>query len=327
MTPDPAITAEVLAIAGSPRNRDRPVVLCEGETRLPRDPEQRPSPQRYRQCARYPDASFYRKCVPPDWVRRRPVFYNCGGRGDVFAIRRGLLALHARQPDATTVDVDRLFALVDLDLSPQPLDGDLSSVEDVHRALYTPPSPEGGVRLVAPQDPRHRIWVTALIHKEAYFIRPAMGPVLADAGDHVFDDTPLVLRDLHARAAERLRPGADDPDAEFQARIDAAMGRLHSSAQLFGLVTADGETLARSWLTAAAQADALGYAGLVDALFSITKAKPLWERVGPDPGIAWTRSDADWRGTIELKLAEHIAHLAPHEHPIAGFMDWLRRHG
>ncbi len=142
MTPEPAsITDEVRAIAQSPRNRGKAVVLCEGETRPPRDPEQRPSPGRFRQCARYPDASFYRKCVPPDWVRGRPVFYNCGGRGQVLAIWRGLRALYDAEPAATTVDPARLFALVDLDLSPQPLDGEPASIEDAHRTSTRRPRP------------------------------------------------------------------------------------------------------------------------------------------------------------------------------------------
>ncbi len=143
----------------------------------------------------------------------------------------------------------------------------------------------------------------------------------------LFDGDALVLRDVHAAAAGRLRSGGADPDGELRTRFAAAMARLDRCADGLGLDRSDGDALADSWLSAAAGADSASYAGLVDALFSITKAKPLWQRVLPDPALNWTREPADWRAQVELKIADHIAHLPPAAHPIAGFMHWLRRCG
>lgn len=322
MRADPAaITAEVRAIAGSARNRNRPVVLCEGETVARTDPTHRPSPSRYRRCAHLPDASFYKKCVPPTWRQHRPEFYNCGGRTQVLATWRGLQALSELEPDKTFIDAERLFALVDLDLHPQPLEGEWESVEALHAAAYTPPGAASSVGLRRPVDRRHVLWVTALIHKEAFFLSPLVADAI-EASEHTFEGLPFDLAAVHRAAAERI-----DTDGELRARFDAVKGRVAPCAAELGLDLADVDTFARSWLDAARSGSPDCYPALVDALFLLTKAKPLWQRIGPAPDVDWTRGDAAWRDQVELAIAEHISGLAPHAHPIAGLMDWLRAHG
>lgn len=316
---------DVAAIARDARCRNRPVVLCEGDTPARRWPGQRPSPSSHKQCARLPDADFYRQCVPKSWRMGIPAFRNCGGRADVLRTMRGLLDLAETAPGETFVDAERLFALVDLDLQAQALDGPIGSIAELHHALYDPPSPGRRVRLRRPIDRRHRVWVTALIHKEAFFIAPSMQAVLEGAGGFTFDGAAGDVRAMCAAAGARLDPGSVDRDREVEALFAGVCARLGPCAASLGLDLADPGALAASWR--AADRRSPGDEALFDALFLVTKAKPLWARVGPPLARAWTRGDAAWRDQLERAVARHIAGLAPHAHPIAGFIDGLRHGG
>lgn len=61
--------------------RNKFVILCEGEIKKTAS---RLSPQSYRAMEDFPDANFYKACVPRDWRQQIPTFFNCGDRNDVL---------------------------------------------------------------------------------------------------------------------------------------------------------------------------------------------------------------------------------------------------
>jgi hypothetical protein len=88
------------------------VILCEGDIQ---SFEEHRSPQSYRQMEKLPDANFYTTCIPKDWTQNRPVFFTCGGRGNVLQTYSKLLDLHTSNPSNSYLNPEKLFAIVDCD--------------------------------------------------------------------------------------------------------------------------------------------------------------------------------------------------------------------
>lgn len=177
----------VRGILRNPRIRGKIVVLCEGDPlRIP-DGVGAPSPQMYSRLEHTPDASFYSACVPRYWQGcRLPCFFTCGGRSQVLSIFEKVRQEHERAPSESYLDPDRLFALVDLDLRAEPLPqpGEHDTTENAHAALYH----DGLFRPHFLGEPH--IWITALVHKEAFFVLPGI--------DAVWRDHPLTIVVLHS---------------------------------------------------------------------------------------------------------------------------------
>jgi len=107
-------------ILQSPRIKNKIVVLCEGP--IP-DIEGRRSPQAYKNMEKMPDANFYKACVPTWWRQKRPQFFNCGDRASVINTYLKLLTLHKQDTTNSYLEPDLLFAMIDLDLHLQKIDG------------------------------------------------------------------------------------------------------------------------------------------------------------------------------------------------------------
>lgn len=309
---DSTLAAQARAILGSPRIRGKIVVLCEGDP-LPLDPAGGPpSPQMYGRLEHTPDASFYAQCVPQDWQGwGLPRFFTCGGRSQVLEVFGELLTIHKRRPDESYLSPDKLFALVDLDLqnASLPACGPCATTEDAHALLYS----DGLVRpdVAASQ----RIWVTALVHKEAFFVLPGAEANWRDSPPYL-DGAPLVLRDLYAKIAEAL-----PRDGDLLANLPALAERLQRFSAASWLDTASAEGLRGSWLAASQRGPE---PGLVRALLAVGKVKPFWLQIGPGPELERDLSPSQCREQLELNLARWIAERDPAEHPLAGFFAWLR---
>jgi hypothetical protein len=166
------------------------------------------------------------------------------------------------------------------------------------------------------------VWVTALIHKEAFFVLPGVEQAWAHhAVPPHFDGQPLDLRRVHAAVARSL-PSDEDLAINLTA-VQARMQRFGVGPQLD---TSSGDRIMNSWL-AHANEGALDYEALVRALLAVGKAKPQWSRVGPEPGKTDMPAD-EYRDQLANSVAGHIARASPDEHPIAGFFAFLAaRHG
>jgi hypothetical protein len=192
-----------LSILRFPQINGKVVVLCEGW----RDTVGgvRLSPQSYSETAHLPDRSFYEASVPRWWSQHRPRFINCGDRVDVIDTYFELLRLSGSDTP-TYLDPAKLFAIVDLDIGSAKLNSRYSfpSTEAVFQDLYH----QGAVN--QSQAAHHSIWVTGLIHKEAYFIAPELEPTLKQHFNAPsYKGNPILLRDLYFDMADAAEHESD----------------------------------------------------------------------------------------------------------------------
>lgn len=310
------LQTQVEKILSSPRIRDRLVVLCEGDP-FPIDAAtSAPSPQMYRRLEKTPDANFYKACIPRDWHGTRlPQFFTCGGRSDVIRTFEELLAAHNRRPGVSYLNPAKLYAMVDLDIQPNVMPGNYpwQTTEDVHGDLY-----DDG-RLRAAVSDEHRIWVTALIHKEAYFVGATAERAWAGGVRPFFDGSPLRLGDVYVAAAKGLVS-----DADVSGNIEIVRARLGRFSAGSILDASSCQRLGDSWIAASDGVDSDEYDRLVAVLLGIAKIKPLWSRVYPDPSAECMLSSDTFREQLGLMVAGQIAELRPDMHPLAGFFYWLK---
>jgi hypothetical protein len=263
-----------------------------------------------------PDANFYRTCIPRNWHGYQlPEFFNCGDRGKVLAIYSALLAAHAQDPEASYLSPHKLYALVDLDVQTAKLhqpNYPWDSTEAVHEALYD----DGSLKQQI--DDRHRIWVTALVHKEAFFVLPGTASAWLDNASAHFRGQPVDLNSLHQAIAQAL---ANDQDVHNNLPIVRA--RLARFLYGKALSCTNTQDLCASWLSAHTSANTAQQESLLKTLFSVAKVKPFWEEI--DAGLQNDRAipAENFRDQLALKVARHISDLSPMAHPLAGFFGWL----
>ena len=163
-------------ILSDSRITNKIVVLCEGKIKHVKGTR---SPQAYKRMEQMPDANFYKKCIPKSWNDKAiPQFFNCGDRKDVIDTYFYLLTLHDRKPIQSYLNKSKLFALIDLDIQLQKIDNydyNFRNTEEIFYSLYN------NTKVDPKQIDKHRIWITGLIHKEAYFITPDTQKLFTDS--------------------------------------------------------------------------------------------------------------------------------------------------
>jgi hypothetical protein len=189
-------------ILNSRRAKNKIVILCEGQI-IEQD---RRSPQSYGRMAQMPDSSFYDACVPNWWTQHRPEFFNCGSRNTVIKTYFQLLKLNQNNTK-TYLDSNKLFALVDLDSNAikLPEGYQFSNTEEIFYDLY-----QSG-QIQSEKIANHRIWVTGLIHKEAYFICPELQEFFDQDWQlsPQYQNQPVTLSNMHQAMIDKF---TDDPD-------------------------------------------------------------------------------------------------------------------
>ena len=196
------------------RIKNKIVVLCEGEIR---DTKGRRSPQAYKQMEQMPDANFYKKCVPKSWIDKlRPQFFNCGDRQDVINTYFHLLELGDRT--ISYLNKTKLFALIDLDIQLQKIDNYLfDDTEKIFNNLYK------NTKIIPEQADKHRIWITGLIHKEAYFIVPDLQNVFNySLLCPQYNNAPLSLKDIYLQICSEIVQ-----DMDFKHNYDRVINRIN----------------------------------------------------------------------------------------------------
>ncbi|MGA9383295.1 MAG: hypothetical protein WBV73_31410 [Phormidium sp.] len=189
-------------IIQSRRIKNKIVVLCEGEGGI-KDNQYRLSPQTYARMEQMPDANFYKACVPRWWSQYKPEFFNCGDRKDVIDTYITLLKIHQQDSENSYLTPEKLFAIVDLDLQLHKIDNYIfPDTEAIFCDLY------GQCKINETNADNHRIWVTGLIHKEAYFLIPDLREVF-DIISPVYNSNPLVLENIYLIMADAIVNDAD----------------------------------------------------------------------------------------------------------------------
>ncbi len=285
-------------ILQSRRIRSKIVVLCEG----PRFPlGTHPSPQTYRRMEQLPDANFYKACIPKWWSQQRPEFFTCGDRVDVINTYFELLAL-SRSATPTYLDPTKLFAIVNLDINRTKLDPSypFADTEAIFQDLYH----QGSIK--PSQTAQHPIWVTGLIHKEAYFLAPEVETTLTQHPiAPSYKDNPLLLRDLYLDMNDAATQEADLTQNFPQV--------THRVSHCPNLDCTDLPSFAQSWKqtfqTALVEADRRQ---LVNALLTLKKSKDFWRKI--DPPTDWSRSPADFRDQLSLAIGNFYAQQPTDSH-------------
>ncbi len=283
------------AILQSRRIKNKIVVLCEGASPKIKGKE---SPQAYRAMEQMPDANFYKACIPTWWRQNRPEFFNCGDRKDVIDTYFTLLTLHEQDSTNSYLDCDRLFAMIDLDLHLQKINIDNYSFRDTE-AIFCSLYEKSQVK--AQNAAQHRIWITGLIHKEAYFITPELQSVFDDyPNSPMYQDNLVQLNSIYMDMADKV---SSDPDLKNNLNIRRALDRINHC-----LNCTDLDKLQDSWKTEFKNtSDETRKHQLIRALLTIKKVKnkkqpehDYWEKIKPPAD--WSGNEKVFREQLSLEI-------------------------
>lgn len=293
------------------------VVLCEGQGSI----LDNKTVVNYGNMERMPDANFYRKCVPRSWSQGIPVFFNCQGRTGVIATYFKLLELHEEDSKNSYLNPDKLFAIVDLDLQSQNIDNYLfSNTEEIFSNLYK----QGQVNEENANNHNHRIWVTGLIHKEAYFIIPELQDTFNNyINIPMYNGQPVILEDIYIAIADAMINSED-----LQKQFSIVSNRVNYCA---GLDCSDLEKLRDSWKAQFANAqDENRKNELIIALLMLKKVKEkntqedYWQQIKPP--IDWTNSEEAFRDELLLQIAKFYSEQTNYaKYHIPYFIQFLRQ--
>ncbi|MEG5062547.1 hypothetical protein QUB33_02870 [Microcoleus sp. B3-A4] len=274
------------AILQSRRIKNKIVVLCEGDIR---ETQGRESPQAYKAMEQMPDANFYKACVPTWWRQKLPEFFNCGDRKDVLDTYFTLLTLHKQDSANSYLDPDRLFAMIDLDLQLQTIDNYIfTDTEAIFRNLYEKSE-------VKEQNAaQHRIWITGLIHKEAYFLTPELQPIFDNCcNEPIYQGNPAVLANIYLDMAEAICT-----DLDLQNNLQRAFERI---SYYSGLNCTEVQAFQASWKERFQNAvDETHRNQSIAVLLTIKKAKDYWHQIKPSGDFS--REDWVFREQLSLEI-------------------------
>ncbi|MCU0544608.1 MAG: hypothetical protein MUE44_20980 [Oscillatoriaceae cyanobacterium Prado104] len=249
----------------------------------------RPSPQSYKNMEQLPDANFYNACVPTWWKQKRPQFFNCGDRKDVIDTYFTLLTLHKEDSTNSYLDPDRLFAIIDLDIQVSAIDNyNFTDTEEIFRDLYEKSE-------VREQNAKHhRIWITGLIHKEAYFLTPELQPTF-DSYLHppIYQENPAQLTNVYWDMAEAICS-----DLDLQNNLQRAFDRIKYCSQLDCTEINKFQDSWKKRFKNAVDEDHKNQS--IAVLLTVTKAKDYWKKI--QPPVEWSRGDRVFREQLSLEI-------------------------
>ncbi|MEG4491452.1 hypothetical protein [Microcoleus sp. D3_18_C4] len=274
------------AILQSRRIKNKIVVLCEGDIRKTQGRE---SPQAYKAMEQMPDANFYKACVPTWWRQKLPEFFNCGDRKDVLETYSTLSILHEKDTTNSYLDPARLFAMIDLDLQLQTIDNYIfTDTEAIFRNLYEKSE-------VKEQNAaQHRIWITGLIHKEAYFLTPELQPIFDNCcNEPMYQGNPAVLANIYLDMADAICT-----DFDLQNNLQRAFDRISYCS---GLDCTEVKNFQASWKERFQNAvDETHKNQSIAVLLTIKKAKDYWHQIKPSGDFS--REDWVFREQLSLEI-------------------------
>ncbi len=301
-------------IVNEPAIQNRIVVLCEGGKPL-KPSATAPSITEFAQTTQ--DSAFYYRAVPSWWRttgKLEPYFYPCGTQTNVISAYFYLKEKHqASQPKESYLKHNNLFALLDIDLQKTKISGEylFKNVEDIYQNLYK----NGKVNTTSKD---HSIWVTGLLHKEAYFLIPELHDLLSNHQPKaVFDNFPVALTRLYQKIVQSMTEHTDINKnfPKAKKRIQHHQLLYHSqSVNDFQKIWLDGFTNSKATTT---EKNALIY-----ALLTIAKSKPIWEDIKLP---IETADHKNYRDELCLKIGREFYAKQPREseHHLPSFFNML----
>ncbi|MEH2159565.1 MAG: hypothetical protein V7K38_00600 [Nostoc sp.] len=261
-----------------------------------------------------PDSNFYKACVPKLWSQYRPEFFNCGDRKDVLDTYFTLSKLHDENKNNSYLTLEKLFAIVDVDLQTQNITKEysysFSDTEAIFCDLYTK------LNINEENAKQHRIWVTGLIHKEAYFIMPEIQPIF-DTFSTLYNSNSLVLRDIYLTMADAIIT-----DSDLESNLSKVSNRISHCS---GLDCTAIDKLRDSWKEQFENAqDDTQKNELILALLALKKAKYYWNQIQPPSD--WTSSVQTFKDQLLLEIGRFYSEQSNHtKYHIPCFFKILRQ--
>jgi hypothetical protein len=245
----------------------------------------------YRRLEIFPDANFYKACIPEWWIEKRPTFIPCGDRTDVLNSYFALKNLNFNE--------GKLFAIIDLDLQPAKLleNYPIENTEQLFNALYQENKPQ------LDNMKQHPIFITGLIYKEAYFFVPDLKETFENYSLTIFfDDLPFNLNAVYEKMGVSF-----GMDKNLENNYSIAKERISYLTQLdLTNIT----TLQSSWLEVFNLAQAEEKTALIYALLSIHQIKDYWKLIKSNSEI----SEARFKEQLTLSIGSFYA-KQPRESP------------
>ena len=264
----------------------RIVILCEGNIN-----DIKGRVHLYRRMEIFPDANFYKACIPEWWTEKRPTFVPCGDKTDVLNTYFELKKLSFNE--------GKLFAIIDLDLQPAKLleNYPIENTEQLFNALYQENKPH------LDNIKQHPIFITGLIYKEAYFFVPDLKETFENYSlEILFDDLPFDLNAVYEKMGASF-----GMDKNLENNYSIAKQRISYLTQLdLSNIT----TLQSSWLEFFNLAQAEEKTALIYALLSIHQIKDYWKLIKSDSEI----SEARFKEQLTLSIGNFYA-KQPRESP------------
>ncbi len=240
-----------------------------------------------------PDSNFYKACIPHWWKQSKPEFFNCGDRTDVINTYFRLIELNkTEQP--TYLDSNKLFAIIDLDSNQAKLQTDYSfvSTEAIYYDLYHQH------QINRDRIDNHRIWVTGLIHKEAYFLLPELQEFFNNEWqlEPQYKSKSVILNDIYKDMVNDI-VGDRDLGQNFQSTVK----RIEHDTSLDCTTV---ETLQKTFQSELSSRSEISM--LIRSLFAVKRVKPYWKQI--DSPDHWTSSISNFYDQLSLQIARFYSY-------------------
>ncbi len=279
-----------LHILLSSRIKSKIVILCEGDIQRI---DGKLSPQSYKRMEQTQDAKFYNDCVPTWWNIYRPKFFNCGDRNDVINTYFKLLDLHDNDHSKSHLSPDKLFAIVDLDVQFAEIkeDYNFNNTDDIFYSIYDE------TKINENHLNHHRIWITGLIHKEAYFLKPDIQEVF----DNQYIISPLYKENtvnLENIYLDMVNDMTNDDD--LQIHWERVIKRI---SYLSNFDDMEIDKFQYSWQEEYQNNQNLDYKNkLINAVLMLVKSKEYWKQILPNDN--WPHSESKFREQLSLEIGK-----------------------
>lgn len=267
----------------SRRIKGKIVFLCEGNIESVKNVGLNPS--FYRRLEKIPDSNFYTNCLPKQMrAYKTPQFFNCGSRNDVINVFFKLQELHKQNPTNSYLDINKLFAIVDLDIQTKEIDNyQFSDTEKIFFDLYT------NLKINYDKLPNHRIFTTGLIHKEAYFLLPELQNIFDNSNHKLrYKENSFNLEEIYKDIINDF-----DLDKDLEINFNKVSKRLDFSHLDISSIA----TLKSSFINEIEQKIDCN---LIKMLFLIRKIKPYWKEINTTDSIQSDRL----REQLSLQIAK-----------------------
>jgi hypothetical protein len=267
--------------------KNKAVILCEGDISEVKNFKKNPS--KYRSLEKFPDANFYKACLPTSLKRypvSTPVFFNCGDRASVIKAYVKLKELHAENRNDSYLDINKLFVIIDLDIQKAKIDNyRFENTEEIFNDLYNE------LEINSNKIDSHTIFTTGLIHKEAYFLLKCLEPIF-DRDYHLYRNENLDLNKIYSDIIEEITE-----DKDLEQNFNVACNRIG----FLGLNYSNLNELKNSFRE---KFNCNLDDKLIKSLFLIRKVKPYWEKIhtiDSEAGESTTRKE---RERLSLNIAK-----------------------